>query len=115
MDDEPDMRMLMRMTLTLDGVCDVVAEAENGPAAFQAWQLHRPDVIVMDMRMPGETGLEAARRILRIDPAARVVMCSAYMDAHDVRDAESAGVAACLAKSEIDRLPGVVQAAVCAA
>lgn len=112
-DDEGDLRLLMRVMLTMDGECEVVAEADNGAEGYAAWERTRPDVVVLDMRMPGETGLDTARRILAADPQQRVVMCSAYMDAAQREDARLAGVCACLEKHDIGRLADVVRAAAC--
>lgn len=110
-DDEGDMRLLMRLMLTMEGDCEVVAEAENGGDGYAAWERTRPDVVVLDMRMPGETGLDTARRILAADPEQRIVMCSAYMDAAQQEEARLAGVSACIEKTDIGRLAEVVRAA----
>ena len=106
-DDEPDMLLLMRTMLTFDGECEVVAEAADGEQGFAVWRETRPDVIVLDMRMPGASGLEIARRILADDPNQPIVLCSAYMDASDLEAARQAGVAACLEKTDVGRLAHV--------
>src|SRR4051812_50163857 len=82
-DDEPDMRLLIGMSLTLDGACEVTAEAEDGEQALVAWERERPDVVVLDMRMPGLSGLDVARAIFAIDPHQPIVICSAYPDQAD--------------------------------
>ena len=53
---------------------DVVAEADNGHAALESYRLHRPDVVVLDLRMPGLNGLGAARLLQQRLPAVKVVM-----------------------------------------
>lgn len=114
-DDEPDMRMLMRTTLSLEDGFDVTHEACDGEQALATWAEAQPDVIVLDMRMPGLSGLEVARRILATDPDQAVVMCSAYMDPDDIDEARRIGVAACVDKMDMDRLPGLLATAVGAA
>lgn len=113
-DDEEDMRLLVRITLALDERCEVVGEAADGAQGLLEWERSRPDVIVLDMRMPGESGLEVARRILDLEPTQPIVMCSAYMDQHDRDEASRLGVAAVVDKNNILELPAVVCAAAAA-
>lgn len=114
-DDEPDMRLLIGMSLTLDGACEVTAEAADGSEGIRAWEQHHPDVVVLDMRMPGLSGLEVAREILSRNPKQPIVMCSAYMDTSDQAEALRLGVIACVDKNDMDRLAAVVCAAAQAA
>jgi CheY-like chemotaxis protein len=107
-DDEPDMRLLITMSLTLDGACEVTAEAGDGEAALAAWAKDRPDVVVLDMRMPGMSGLDVARRILAVDPQQPIVICSAYLDQADRDEARLLGVLACVDKNDMTRLAEVV-------
>jgi DNA-binding NarL/FixJ family response regulator len=107
-DDEPDMRFLMRATLWTDRVEDVTDEAADADEALTAWQSARHDVVVLDMRMPGRSGLDVAREILALDPLQRVVMCSAWMEPDDVDEAFRIGVAAYVDKYEITTLPSVL-------
>ncbi|UCF98758.1 MAG: response regulator [Spirochaetaceae bacterium] len=55
----------------------VVGEASNGEEAVELYQDKRPDVVLMDITMPKVDGLVALKRILKIDPEAKVIMCSA--------------------------------------
>jgi CheY-like chemotaxis protein len=107
-DDEPDMRLLITMSLTLDGACEVTAEAEDGEQALAAWAKDRPDVVVLDMRMPGMSGLDVARQILALDPQQPIVICSAYLDQADRDEANRLGVLACVDKTDMTRLAEVV-------
>jgi two-component system, NarL family, invasion response regulator UvrY len=84
-DDHALVRMGFRMLLT-DARCEVVAEADSGEQACIDYPLVRPDVVVMDVSMPGMGGLEAVRRLLAQDPKARVLALSAHEDtAHPQR------------------------------
>lgn len=59
---------------------DVVAEAGTADEALSAVEEHQPDVIVMDIRLPGESGLEACREITRRWPEKRVIVLTSYAD-----------------------------------
>ena len=77
-DDQALVRTGFRMILTADGI-DVVAEAADGAEAIDAVRRTRPDVVLMDIRMPGLDGLEATRRILAADgKAPRVLMLTTF-------------------------------------
>jgi two-component system invasion response regulator UvrY len=84
-DDHALVRMGFRMLLA-DADVDVVAEAGDGEQACQDYGRVKPDVVVMDLSMPGMGGLEAVRRLLAQDPKARVLALSAHEDtAHPSR------------------------------
>ena len=114
-DDVPDMRYLMRVTLWSPDSLDVTDEAESGEDALEVWDPMRHDMVVLDMKMPGLSGLDVARVMLGSHPNTRVVMCSAYMDQADCDEAKKIGVAACVDKYQITTLPDVVEAVLRAA
>jgi RNA polymerase sigma factor (sigma-70 family) len=77
-DDQALVRTGFRLILTADGI-EVVAEASDGQEAVDAVRRTRPDVVLMDIRMPGLDGLEATRRILAADAhAPRVLMLTTF-------------------------------------
>jgi DNA-binding NarL/FixJ family response regulator len=79
--DDHEVVRLGMMTLLEDlGWVDVVAEAGSSGEALQAVQEHRPDVVVMDIRMPGESGIDACREITRRWPETKVIMLTSYAD-----------------------------------
>lgn len=71
-DDHPVVREGLRAVLALRADCDVVGEAANGRAAVDGYTRHRPDVTIMDIRLPGLGGIEAIEAIRRLDPQARI-------------------------------------------
>jgi two-component system, NarL family, invasion response regulator UvrY len=97
-DDHAVVRMGFR--LLLEGVSDikVVAEAESGEEAIRRFAEVRPDVVVMDISMPGIGGLEAIDRILAKDPQARILVLSAHEDAMHARRVLKAGASGYLTK-----------------
>ncbi len=76
----------------------VVAEAGNGEEAVAAFQEYRPDVTVLDLRMPGMEGVETVRRIRKIDPAARIIILTTYDADEDIALALKAGAKAYILK-----------------
>ena len=76
----------------------VVAEAANGAQAVELHRQHRPDITLMDMRMPGTSGLEAIIAIRSELPLARIIALSTYGGDEDIRRALHSGVRAYLTK-----------------
>ena len=78
-DDQPLVRAGLRKVFEADPELEVVAEVEDGLAAVAAVERRRPDVVVMDIRMPNVDGLEATRRLLaRVDPPPRVLILTTF-------------------------------------
>jgi len=77
---------------------NVVAEAANGAQAVELHRQHRPDITLMDMRMPGTSGMEAVTAIRAELPLARIIALSTYGGDEDIRRALDAGVRAYLTK-----------------
>ena len=75
-DDTAFMRMMIKNILTRHGH-EVVGEAANGEEAVTRYAELLPDVVTMDITMPGKDGIAALKEIIAADPAARIVMCSA--------------------------------------
>ena len=80
-DDHAVVRMGFRMLLETAADIKVIAEAENGEQAIKLYVEHQPNVVVMDITMPGIGGLEAIERIMAKDSAARIRVLSAHEDA----------------------------------
>lgn len=89
-DDETIVRRLMR-TLLLDIECDVTQEASNGEDGIAQFRETRPDLVFIDINMPGMGGFEVLKAILEIDPAAFAVIVSAESSADNVRGAITGG------------------------
>ena len=90
-DDTPDIRMLTRMALELDGGIQVVAEAGDGREGIDVVETHQPDVVVLDMSMPVMDGLEALPHIKRACPTARVLVVSGFDHSTVAASATEAG------------------------
>jgi len=75
-DDAAFMRMMVKDILSKNGF-EVVGEAGNGQQAIEKYQELRPDITTMDITMPEMDGITAVKEIKKIDPNAKVIMCSA--------------------------------------
>lgn len=89
-DDAFFMRMMLSEILAKDGF-EVVGEAATGYEALQKYQELRPDIVTMDIVMPDMDGIEATRKIIEIDPLAKIIMCSAMGQQPLVIEALEAG------------------------
>ena len=112
-DDHPVVRGGLRALLaTIDGF-EVVGEAADGEAAVREAQLLRPDVVLMDVRMPGLDGVEATRRIRDAAPDTAVLMLTMYDDDATVFTAMQAGARGYLLKgAEQEEIVGAIRAVV---
>jgi DNA-binding NarL/FixJ family response regulator len=108
-DDDDDMRFLVRVLIEAanEGLA-VAAEARNADEAVERWREHRPDVVVLDNRMPGRSGLDVAAEILAESPDQSIILFSAFLDDDTLALADALGVRACLSKDHYDQLPAAL-------
>jgi DNA-binding NarL/FixJ family response regulator len=97
-DDEALIRAGFRLVLRPEPDVELVGEAADGEAAVEAALRLRPDVVVMDVRMPGVDGLAATRRILGADPQIRILVLTTFGEDRDVYAALRAGASGFLLK-----------------
>lgn len=97
-DDHAVVRMGFKMLLESDADIKVIAEAENGEQAIQRYMAHKPNVVVMDITMPGIGGLEAIERILAKDNSAKILVLSAHEDSVHPKRVLNAGAMGYLTK-----------------
>jgi len=82
----------------------VAGEAANGREAVELAAALKPDITVLDLTMPGLNGLEAARRIIAVEPAARILILTAHESEQLVREVLSAGAKGYVLKSDAGRI-----------
>ncbi|PPC93237.1 MAG: DNA-binding response regulator [Methylotenera sp.] len=97
-DDHAVVRMGFKMLLEADTDIKVVAEAESGEQAITRYMEHKPDVVVMDITMPGIGGLEAIERILAKESNAKILVLSAHEDSVHPKRVLNAGAMGYLTK-----------------
>lgn len=88
-----------RQILTAAGDIDIVGEADRGDTAVRLAEELAPDVAILDVRLPGMNGIEATRRLRRLEPPVRVLILSAYDDDQYVLEALRAGASGYLLKT----------------
>jgi CheY-like chemotaxis protein len=109
-DDEDDIQYLLRLLLECEGM-RVVAQAVDGvDALIEIAKLVPPvpTVIVLDNTMPALSGLEVAAHIFEALPDQLIVLFSAFLTPAIVEEARAMGIAACVAKTEVSTLPGII-------
>jgi two-component system, NarL family, response regulator DevR len=92
-DDHEIVRQGLRALLEAEDDIEVVAEADSGPGAVSLASTHQPDVVVMDVRMPGGSGVEACRAIRDERPDAQVIMLTSFSDDEALFNSIMAGAA----------------------
>jgi DNA-binding NarL/FixJ family response regulator len=97
-DDQRLMRDGLRTLLELEDDLDVVAEAGDGAAAIEGFEAANPDVVLMDIRMPGMDGVEATQQICARWPAARIIILTTFDDDEYIFEALRAGALGYLLK-----------------
>ncbi|WP_322796948.1 response regulator transcription factor [Tepidiforma sp.] len=109
-DDHAVIRQGLRMLLESAPDIEVVADCENGREALQAVERLRPDVVLMDVVMPGLNGIEATRQVRRASPSTRVVILSGFVDEEQITGAIQAGASGYLVKnSDVSELILAIQ------
>ncbi|MCU1676738.1 MAG: putative two-component system response regulator [Frankiales bacterium] len=98
-DDTEHVRSMLADMLTLDGF-DVVGQASDADSAVDVAQATRPDVAIMDLRLPGVDGIEATRRVRAACPGTSVILYTAYLTDEIRAEAAEAGAAHCLRKAD---------------
>jgi DNA-binding NarL/FixJ family response regulator len=102
-DDHGIVRSGLRMLIDRQTDMKVIAEADDGVAALESTQAHRPDVAVLDVSMPRMTGLQAAREIRAHVPDTRVVLLSMHDDERYFLEGLEAGAAGYVLKRAADK------------
>ncbi|MGA7107335.1 MAG: response regulator transcription factor [Terracidiphilus sp.] len=97
-DDHPLLRKGIAAVVNAEPDMKLVAEASNGEEAIEKYRIHRPDVTLLDLQMPGLNGIEAMNRILAEFPDARIIVLTTYSGDAQVLRALRAGARAYLLK-----------------
>ncbi len=102
-DDHFVVRVGLKTTINMESDMQMVAEASTAAQALDLYPKHRPDIVLMDLRLPGTNGFEATAALCREHPEARVIVISSYEGEEDVFRALQAGARSYLPKSVLDQ------------
>lgn len=102
-DDHPMLRAGLEATIRGEDDLEAVAEAESGVEAVEEFRKWRPDVVLMDLRLPGMNGVEAIQKIREIDAGAKIIVLTTYDGDEDIYRAFTAGARAYLLKDMLRR------------
>jgi DNA-binding NarL/FixJ family response regulator len=100
-DDHPEMRVALRLLLSLSRDIEVVCAAGNGQEAVECVEQIQPDILVMDVQMPVLDGLEATKKIDSLEVHTRVILISIYRGGYSVKQAQAAGAKGFLPKDDL--------------
>ena len=109
-DDDKLVAASLKTILSADTDISVVATGSSGREAIALFRLHRPDVLLMDIRMDGMTGIEAAQTILQEDPKARILFLTTFSDDDYILQAFRMGARGYLLKQHFDSIVPSVKA-----
>jgi two-component system, NarL family, response regulator LiaR len=108
-DDDPVFRELLAFVLRSDVKAEIVGQAADGATGVELAQELNPDVVVMDLLMPGMDGFEATRRIAATVPDTRIIVVSSSTEPDDIQRAGTAGAAGYVPKDRaVAELPDAV-------
>jgi DNA-binding NarL/FixJ family response regulator len=99
-EDNEVFRDALELLLGMRGDVEIVASVGDGAAAVSAAVEHRPDVVLMDYRMPGMDGIQATTQVIQALPDVAVVALTASADAAEREALVEAGAVACLTKDQ---------------
>jgi DNA-binding NarL/FixJ family response regulator len=111
-EDNQFFREALELLLGLRSDIEVVASVSEGSAAAEAVRTHKPDVVLMDYRLPGIDGVQATKAVREADPDVAVVCLTASANLREVDALYEAGAVACLSKDqELDEIVDAIRRA----
>ena len=101
-DDDSLVAVSLKTIIEAGGDARVLATGHSGSEAVELYRKHHPDILLMDIRMEGMSGLEAGREILKEDPSARILFLTTFNDDEYIRTALDIGAKGYIIKQDFD-------------
>jgi DNA-binding NarL/FixJ family response regulator len=109
-DDNPAVRRGLRDLIEHTSEWDVCGEAVNGREAIErARELH-PDMLLLDLIMPGMNGFDTARELAKVEPGLPILLCTVQLSPYVVREAEKVGIQGAVSKSKVSQITNGIAA-----
>jgi two-component system response regulator DesR len=103
-DDNAMVRRELRGLIALNHDWQVCGEANDGREAVQKVRELHPDVLVLDLAMPGMNGFDTARELAKVEPGVDVLLCTVQLSTYVVKEAEKIGIQGAVSKSIVSQI-----------
>lgn len=103
-DDNAVVRRGLRGLIARNGDWDVCGEAVDGRDAVQRVRELHPDLLVLDLAMPGMNGFDTARELAKVEPRVQILLCTVQLSTYVVEEAEKIGIPGAVSKSKVSQI-----------
>ena len=103
-DDNPTVRRGLRGLIARNKDWDVCGEAIDGREAVQRTRELHPDILLLDLGMPGMSGFDTAKELAKVEPKVQILLCTVQLSNYVIKEAERVGIQGAVSKSKISQI-----------